>query len=146
MTAKVGDGSVANQTYRVYVGQVTVAGGVTTAITWYQLQGKYKSTTAAWDTTTSTHKLGILPANARAIAVCRVATGSFSVGDEVELNVGVVFGGGWGIATSPLRKTLTTIQYVKGHATYNYVMTSANSGINVTSANWDLRLEAERGW
>lgn len=43
MIGKVGNGATAAQTYRVYVGEVTVAGGVVTAITWYALQGRYDS-------------------------------------------------------------------------------------------------------
>jgi hypothetical protein len=48
MTMKVGNGSTASQTYRVFVGEVTVAGGVVTAITWYALMGRY---TSAWTAT-----------------------------------------------------------------------------------------------
>jgi len=43
MVGKVGNGSVATQTYRVFVGEVTVSGGVVTVITWYQLMGQYQS-------------------------------------------------------------------------------------------------------
>jgi hypothetical protein len=43
MTGKVGNGATAVQTYRVFVGEVTVAGGVVSAITWYALMGRYDS-------------------------------------------------------------------------------------------------------
>lgn len=43
MVGKVGNGATAAQTYRVYVGEVTVAGGVTTAIVWYALMRRYVS-------------------------------------------------------------------------------------------------------
>lgn len=47
MTGKVGNGSTAAQTYRVFVGEVTVASGVVTAITWYALMGRYKKSAQA---------------------------------------------------------------------------------------------------
>jgi hypothetical protein len=43
MQMKVGNGATAAQTYRVFVGEVTVAGAVVTAITWYALMGRYSS-------------------------------------------------------------------------------------------------------
>lgn len=61
-TMKVGNGSTASQVYRVFVGEVTVAGGVTTAITWYQLQGRYNSALqavpSASSSTSFNHNLG----------------------------------------------------------------------------------------
>lgn len=145
MTGKVGNGSVANQTYRVYVGQVTVAGGVTTAITWYQLQGKYKSTVVAYAATSASHRLGITPSIARAIAVCRVAYAPFAVGDEVEINLSIYFGGGWGIAGSAVYKNSTTITYAPSNS-YTGASVSPASFHAMGPAVWDVRLEAERGW
>lgn len=43
MRGYVGNGSTAVASYRVYVGEVTVAGGVVTAIIWYALMGRYNS-------------------------------------------------------------------------------------------------------
>jgi len=43
MTGKVGNGTTAAQTYRVFVGEFTVSGGVVTAIIWYALMGRYDS-------------------------------------------------------------------------------------------------------
>lgn len=64
MTGKVGDGSTATQVYRVFVGEVTVSGGVVTAITWYALQGRYNSSrfsVAASTSYSKSHKLGVQP-------------------------------------------------------------------------------------
>ena len=64
MVGKVGNGAAAVQTYRVYVGRVTVAGGVVTAITWYALQGRYDSGLFAVTTSTAyskNHNLGTIP-------------------------------------------------------------------------------------
>lgn len=43
----IGNGSTAVQSYRVYLGEVTVAGGVVTAIIWYRINNKYVSASFA---------------------------------------------------------------------------------------------------
>lgn len=62
MTMKVGNGSTASQVYRVFVGEVTVAGSVVTAITWYQTMGRYNSALqavpAASSSTSFNHNIG----------------------------------------------------------------------------------------
>lgn len=62
MKGYVGNGSTATQIYRVYVGEFTVAGGVVTAIIWYQLMARYISAATAWTTAASVsfnHYIGI---------------------------------------------------------------------------------------
>ena len=65
MTMKVGNGSTAAQVYRVFVGEVTVAGGVVTAITWHALMGRYQSALTALPSastrTAFSHNLGVDP-------------------------------------------------------------------------------------
>ncbi len=61
MKGYLGDGSAANQGYEVRVGEVTVAGGVVTAITWYALRGEYDSgffSVAASTNYTKSHNIG----------------------------------------------------------------------------------------
>jgi hypothetical protein len=43
MVMKVGNGATASQAYDVFVGEVTVAAGVVSAITWYALMGRHTS-------------------------------------------------------------------------------------------------------
>lgn len=67
MVGKVGNGTVAVQTYRTFVGEVTVAGGVVTAIKWYALQGRYDSgffSIAASTTYAKDHLIGCVPMTA----------------------------------------------------------------------------------
>lgn len=62
MVMKVGDGAAANQTNRVFVGEVTVAGGVVTAITWYAYRGEYVSPVFSITSNTSysyNHNIGV---------------------------------------------------------------------------------------
>jgi len=56
MTMKVGNGATAAQAYDVFVGEVTVAGGVVTALVWYALMGRYDSGWFAIATTTTYSK------------------------------------------------------------------------------------------
>ncbi len=58
----VGNGSTAPQTHRVFIGEVTISGGVVTVIVWYALMGRYSS---GWFSTASntgyikSHNIGI---------------------------------------------------------------------------------------
>jgi hypothetical protein len=64
MNQTVGNGTTAAQSYRVPVGEVTVAGSVVTAITWYALNRLYDSgrfAVAAGQSITKTHNIGLLP-------------------------------------------------------------------------------------
>lgn len=88
MTMKVGNGAAATQTYRVFVGEVTVAGGVTTAITWYALMRQYVSASTALPAAATAqsfnHNIGIPPEflNWTYVGVCTSAIAGFSVGDR----------------------------------------------------------------
>lgn len=61
MQMKVGNGAMAAQTYRVFVGEVTASGTVS-AITWYALMGRYSSgrfAIAAATTYNRNHNIGV---------------------------------------------------------------------------------------
>jgi hypothetical protein len=65
MIGKVGNGATAAQTYRVFVGEVTVAGGVVTAIIWYALMRRYYGSASVPGNGTAvvlSHNLGV-PSN-----------------------------------------------------------------------------------
>jgi len=70
MIGKVGNGVAAIQTYRVFVGEVTVAAANVTAIVWYALNGTYRSTlgnlTAINTTQRYNNNLGVDPKFQRA--------------------------------------------------------------------------------
>lgn len=68
MIGKLGNGATADQVWRVYVGQVTVAGGVVSAIAWYALRGRYESPWFAVAASTAyarKHNLGTHPSDYR---------------------------------------------------------------------------------
>lgn len=79
MTMKVGNGAAATQVFRVFTGEVTVAGGVVTAIVWYALRGRYYSgrfAVAVSNTYTQSHNLGYPPEMVRAKAKGATAPGA----------------------------------------------------------------------
>lgn len=96
MTMKAGNGSTASQVYRVFVGEVTVSGGVVTAITWYAIMGRYHSgrfSVSSSTTYSKAHNLGVQPLNYRLLGAS--STGAalvpvvlFSTSSAASANVG----------------------------------------------------------
>ena len=90
MVGKVGNGSTAAQTYRVFVGEVTVSGNVTTAIVWYALMGRYDSgytaTLPSTNTKTSkSHNIGINPIYRTFILECTTTELGIAVGEQIDV-------------------------------------------------------------
>lgn len=89
MTMKVGNGSSAVTVTRVFVGRVTVAAGVVSAIVWYALKRRYLSPLTALPTAGTplslNHNIGIPPQflNWNLYGQCTSAVGGYSVGDVV---------------------------------------------------------------
>lgn len=153
MTGKVGNGSSAVQTNRVYVGEVTVAGGVVTVITWYALMGRYDSgwistLPAAGTLTTRTSALGIVdpPPTGKVNLKCLTTEGGWAVGDVTDGFTDYSGGYNW---SNKLSYTRTTVSY----STSNY-SGGATVGMNkstgvanaLTPANWAYRIQLSRGW
>ena len=86
MMMKVGNGTTAAQVYRVFVGEVTVAGGVVTAITWYALMGRYANVQVTMAVTTAySFNTNIGASLVRAIPwwECKTADAGYAVGDRI---------------------------------------------------------------
>jgi hypothetical protein len=147
MIGKVGNGSVAAQTYRVFVGEVTVAGGLVTAITWYALRGRYDITDTADPSTTAiskNHNLGILPRNWSVRVVCTTADASYSVGDEVNV--------------SDLSSSTANNKCASSRVSRSYISVISNTGslflpnlstgtwTALTAGSWSTRFVCDRGW
>lgn len=151
MIGKVGNGASAVQTYRVYVGEVTVASNVVTAITWYQLRGRYDSgftnTLPSVSTKTSkNHNLGVTPQTVDFIAECLTGEGGFATGDQISI---------FGLATSdgssrpmPFGRTSLTAFFGTGNTAAFFGMSASGSGgfFTLTAANWKWKIIASRGW
>lgn len=149
MTMKVGNGSSAIQVYRVFVGEVTVSGGVVTAITWYALMGRYES---AWTNTlpgantaiSSNHNIGITPRNKKLVCECLTTEGGYLVGDVA---VFCTWAGSYCTSTDSPWVNRTSVGFTTG-ATTAFAGTTKNTlgGLGPTAANWKYKFTADRGW
>lgn len=148
MQMQVGNGSTASQSYDVFVGEVTVAGGVVTAITWYALMARYDTgysgnIPAASTRTSYNHNLGIVPKVSRLMLKCGTAEQNFSIGDEITPSLGGATVGQGQV----LQATTKTIAWTTGSSN-SVVVNNATTGAltALTSGNWTVRMIAERGW
>jgi hypothetical protein len=146
---KVGNGSTASQVARVFVGEVTVAGGVVTAIVWYALNGTY---TSGWTATlpgastasSYNHNIGIPDVGTQVEIECTTADANYAVGDRFEHPFGNGTNGG---VVAPDWSTYKTC----GFTTQNIFSWGANdktTGVmaTFTLANWKYRMLAKRKW
>jgi hypothetical protein len=135
MIGKVGNGSSAVQTNRVYVGEVTVAGGVVTAITWYALQGRYNSgrfAVAASTAYAKSHNIGVRPMTVQA----RGATTSNGDLYDFENVYNSAYYGGWLSSITRLSASL-----LAGNGNIR-VLTAVNTPSNASEAE----ITCLRGW
>ncbi|MDO8778907.1 MAG: hypothetical protein Q7K57_61345 [Burkholderiaceae bacterium] len=150
MIGKVGNGATADQTYRVYAGEVTVAGGVVTAITWYALMGRYDS---GWTATlpsasavvSKNSNLGVYPDASSVIIECISADNGYAVGDRIvsPLFTGVGSANSGGVM--PVVATRNTVGFATGSVA-NYVTPKAGGvAATLTLASWKWKIVASRG-
>lgn len=88
MVGKVGDGSLAGQAYRVFVGECLIVGGVVSTITWYALRGRYDSgytnTVPAGVLLSKNHNIGVPNSKTSFWVKNLVAAGGYIPGDETD--------------------------------------------------------------
>lgn len=140
----VGSGSAAPQTNRVFVGQVTVALGVVSVITWYALLGKFVSPLFGYATSTlytQAHNIGIIPRMVRLCAVNITPELGYLAGDEDSYFVNAQ-SGNHGLGT---HARINTVLVQTGIGTFQ-VVDNTGSINNTTAADWNLKLYIERGW
>ena len=148
MVGKVGNGATAAQTYRVFVGEVTASGTVS-AITWYQLQGRYQSALAAIAAsgarTAFNTNLGVKPLRAAAWLYCNTAEANYSIGDVAPYQTisaaAIAFVGltidGPNVVSNTNANDATFLRLPNK-------TTGASTGL--TPANWRQFVTCERGW
>jgi hypothetical protein len=150
MTGKVGNGSSAAQTHRVYVGEVTVAGGVVTAITWYALQGRAQidsgSTLAVSTAFNFATNLGVATGIAVDFSlIVTTTTNGYAVGDEIRDIPN--YGDGTNNRTYTVSITgRNSAQLATGPAILAVVPKTGGVQAAVTAANVTMRLTARRAW
>ena len=147
MVGKVGDGSAANQAYRVYVGQVTVSGGVVSAIVWYALNGRYEvsgvALPAVGTATSRNHNIGTAPKIRHVLLVNGSTELNYAVGDEVP--VWIENNGGTLTPSLVVASTLT-ISTVRGSTATLLLNKTTGVSANITPASWSYKFFADRGW
>jgi LytS/YehU family sensor histidine kinase len=152
MVGKVGSGAAAAQTYRVYVGEVTVAGNVVSAIVWYALKGRYKSAfTQNLPATTTVvsfnHNIGTNLVEVPKLTIeCTTIDNGYAVGDQI---------------VNP-----TTWLNTDGAMVFNHTLTSRNAAqfatdgtnafrtmpktggatVGLTQNSWKYALAVKRDW
>jgi hypothetical protein len=156
MAGYVGNGSTAPQTYRVFVGEVTVSGSVTTVITWYSLMGRYRSALTALRSSAGadsfSHNLGTIPRHKRIVLVNSTAELGYAVGDEIDAPIHYA-GSGTYLTTNPICGALTAVVGVPttmagGGLGFYFPnkSTGATVGGPTTAASWRYKIEIDRGW
>lgn len=150
MTGKVGNGSTAAQTYRVFVGDVTVAGNVVTAITWYALMGRYLGAYTSTLPGTATaislnHNLGCVPDITRLETKCLTAENGYSIGDVIDQAAFAYSASNYQPAST--WKTYKTCGFTTGaNSSFSAYIKNTGGYFNMTAANWAYRMTAHRGW
>ena len=148
MVGKVGNGSSATQTNRVFVGEVTVAGGVVTAITWYALQGRYDSgwtaTLPGTGTATSkSHNIGCEDVLAEVLFKCTTTDIGYAVGDVIrQMMVSDSTSLAMTIATTAKVASFTS----GGSTAFRAVNKSTGAGASLTAGSWSYKVIARRNW
>lgn len=148
MTTKVGNGSVAAQSYDVQVGEVIVAGGVVTAIVWYALMGRYDSgftATLPSSITSKNSNLGVADQISQLILECTTADSSYSVGER--LNGATDNPGASGnFSYVPIITTRNTVAFQKGATTYYACQKANNVAVALNNTSWKYKLVTARAW
>jgi hypothetical protein len=149
MVGKVGNGTTAAQVWRVFVGEVTVSGGVVTAIAWYALMGRYQSPwtatlPAASAAVSFNHNIGTVDLSVKLEVQCTTAEFGYSVGDTVtEVN------GNTGGVAAPISvvRTSRAVGFTVSN-TGSMLVLNKTTGANATMtlASWRYRMTAQRGW
>lgn len=149
MTMKVGNGAAASQVYRVFVGEVTVAGGVVSDITWYALMGRYLSADTAFpaDGTAfaGNHNIGVslMLTPPQCFFVCQSADSGYAAGDVI------VAGAYAGALSYNSQLTISlTAKVVSCDLGGNINIQHKSTGANTypTKANFKYRFAVQRGW
>jgi len=146
-----GNGAVAEQKYRVYVGQVDATGGVTSAnLIWYAVNGTYESSYTATlpgvsVLISSNHYIGCIPRVTNILIQCTTADYGFAVGDEIVPMTSGIASQGQPFSIAASRKTVSTrTGAYASFAAINYTTGAVTAAL--TSASWKYKLIADRGW
>jgi hypothetical protein len=151
MTMKSGNGSVASSVWRVFVGEVTVAGGVVSAITWYALRARYDSGLVATLPGPSTaisvnHNIGTKQiSKPTAYLECITTDNGYAVGDRLTEWCGA---NGSYDDSQPVWWNEKSCGFgTNASSPFRAVPKGGGSGATaLTAANWKYGFYVTRGW
>lgn len=151
MVGKVGNGATATQTYRVFVGQVTVASGTVSTIVWYALRGAYDSgwtatLPSAGANTSKSHNLGMHPEAFDFCVECTTTDNGYSVGKRLTTKS---LNSNDGAANRPLSVSANgTSVFVQAGLAIAFQASQGTTGgfFSLANASWKYKVTAQRGW
>ena len=149
MTTKVGNGASAAQAYDLQVGEVTVAGGVVTAIVWYQLMGRYDSGFTATLPSLSTqtgrnHNIGVKDLDVTFIIECTTSDFDYAVGDRRYGSPGSFDSGNFYPSALNINTRLSLSLTKSG--SYYSALKGGGAGGGLTTSSWKYKIQAQRNW
>ena len=145
MSATVGNGTAAVQSYRVFVGEATTNAGSVTATVAYAYLGRTVLTSAAALALSTTynlsHNLGVIPRDIHMTYVCTSAELNYAVGSEVVplTQPGSSFGISYGVYDRLAMLALS------GSGAIGYLV-NAGTATAMTVGKWSGRWYLNRGW
>lgn len=148
MVGKVGNGTIASQSYEVIVGEVGVTAGVVTSISWYQLRNHYYARDTGVPSTsriTKNHLIGMTP-RPTGVAItleCQSSDAGYSALDQVPVVQFTSSGQGLAIAHSCDSKQ---VGIISNTASLFVANKGTGSSTAYVAANWDLLFDIDRGW
>lgn len=150
MIGYVGNGTVATQAYRVFVGEAVTSGTAVTSTIMYGYRGRYQGADAAMPSVTSvttiTHNLGTMMVRNRIDIVCVTTNLNYAVG-EIVFDAFTGYNNGTYITTvrpiSPVTRNTARFNLSTGM----YILNATTSvGAQITLANWNYRAVVIRDW
>jgi hypothetical protein len=150
MTMYVGNGTTAVQVARVFVGEVTVASAVVSAIVWYALMGRYDSGfTATLPGTnaqiTKTHNIGQIPLASEFVIECTTTDLGWAVGSQLR-SLSLWTADGTGRAPLTVIGARLSLSLQTGSTAGIALLSTAGVGSYTAAANWKYKFVASRGW
>lgn len=152
MVGKVGNGTTADQTYRVFIGEAVTSGGQVTSVVNYALMGRYQSADTSVLGPSSlysfSHNIGVRDAEVLGRLRCTTGEYGYASGDIADLSTYTSSGDSY----RPLvfRTSRNACGFYSGDGGVTNALTVINTGTGVTayptSGNWSVFILAERGW
>lgn len=151
MVMKAGNGTTAEQKWRVFVGEAVTAGGNVTSTVQYGYRGRYHSAVqalpAANTKTDFAHNLGVVPNESGFCFRCTSADGNYAAGDVVTNWLEWPDGVAPRATSKPAAVTYKSMSYLRSDtATTGLNKSTPGSSHSVTTANWEMWAWARRGW